>query len=74
MLSNNGAINTALVLDTLFDNNSSFAVQVGAGNVLVLSGSTLSGSPFSISNNAGEVWSYGNNILRNAGVPTQTPC
>jgi hypothetical protein len=67
-----GAMNTALVLNSTLDNNSSYAVQVGGGNIMVLSGSALTGSPFSISNNGGEVWSYGNNILRNAGAPTQT--
>jgi hypothetical protein len=72
MLGASGAMNTAFVQNTIVDSNTSFATQVGGGNVLVLIGSTLTGSPFSISNNGGEVWSYGNNILRNAGAPTQT--
>jgi hypothetical protein len=72
MLGANGAMNTAFVQNTILDSNTSFATQVGGGNVLVLIGSTLTGSPFSISNNGGEVWSYGNNVLRNAGTPTQT--
>jgi len=67
-----GVFNSAFVLDTLLDSNTNFATQVGGANVLVLSGSTLTGSPTSISNTGGEVWSYGNNILRNAGAPTQT--
>ncbi len=72
MLGANGAMNTAFLQNTILDNNTSFATQVGGGNILVLVGSTLTGSPFSISNNGGEVWSYGNNVLRNAGAPTQT--
>jgi hypothetical protein len=72
MLGAGGVMNTAFVQNTVLDSNTSFATQVGGGNILVLSGSTLTGSPFSISNNGGEVWSYGNNLLRNAGAPTQT--
>jgi hypothetical protein len=72
MLGAGGVFNSAFVLNTLLDNNTNYATKVGANSVLVLSGSTLTGSPFSISNNGGEVWSYGNNILRNTGVPTQT--
>ncbi|HEY7291240.1 MAG TPA: right-handed parallel beta-helix repeat-containing protein [Vicinamibacterales bacterium] len=72
MLGNGGAMNTAFIVNTTLDNNTNFATQVGGANVLVLSNSILTGSPFSIHNNGGEVWSYGNNILRNSGVPTQT--
>jgi hypothetical protein len=72
MLGAGGAMNTAFVQNTVLDSNTSFATQVGGSNILVLSGSTLTGSPFSISNNGGEVWSYGNNLMRNAGAPTQT--
>jgi len=72
MLGAAGAMNTAIVQNTVLDNNTAFATQVGGGNVLVLSGSTLTGSPFSILNNGGEAWSYGNNVLRNAGAPTMT--
>jgi hypothetical protein len=72
MLGTGGAMNTAFLQNTILDNNTNYATQVGGGNILVLTGSTLTGSPFSISNNGGEVWSYGNNLLRNAGAPTQT--
>jgi hypothetical protein len=68
----NGGMNTAIIVGTTLDGNTSFATQVGGGNVLVLNNSILTGSPFSIHNNGGEVWSYGNNVLRNAGTPTQT--
>jgi hypothetical protein len=72
MLGVNGAMNTAVVQNTVFDNNSAFDTQIGGGNILVLSGSTLIGSPFSIKNNGGQAWSYGNNVLRNSGAPTMT--
>jgi hypothetical protein len=72
MLGASGAMNTALILGTTFDNNTNYATQVGGGNIMVLSNSILTGSPYSIKNNGGEAWSYGNNILRNAGTPTQT--
>jgi hypothetical protein len=72
MLGAGGVMNTALMMGTTLDSNTSFATQVGGANVLVLSNSILTGSPYSIHNNGGEVWSYGNNILRNAGTPTQT--
>jgi Right handed beta helix region len=72
MLGAGGVMNTAFLENTVLDGNTSFATQVGGGNILVLSGSTLTGSPFSISNTGGEVWSYGNNLLRNVGTPTQT--
>jgi hypothetical protein len=72
MLGANGAMNTAIVQNTVFDNNTAFDTQIGGGNILVLSGSTLIGSPFSIKNNGGQAWSYGNNVLRNSGAPTMT--
>jgi hypothetical protein len=69
----NGGINTAFVQNTVLDNNSSFATRVSGPSVLVLSGSTLTGSPSSIVTSGGaSVISYGNNLLRNAGAPTQT--
>ena len=69
-----GAANSALVERSLLDINSLAAVEVdGAGNVLVLNGSTLSGSTSSIVVTAGgSVISYGNNVLRNPGLPTST--
>ena len=72
MLGAGGVMNTAFLQNTVLDSNTSYATQVGGGNILVLTGSTLTGSPASISNNGGEIWSYGNNLLRNAGAPTQT--
>jgi hypothetical protein len=68
-----GVANTGFVERSLVDNNTTFAVRVDGTSTLVLSGSTLTGSPSSIiTTNGGTVISYGNNLLRNAGAPTQT--
>lgn len=66
--------NYALLRNSVVHNNSNFATQVnGAATILVLMGSTLSGSPTSIANVGGaSVISYGNNVIRNTGAPTQT--
>jgi hypothetical protein len=49
MLGAGGVMNTAFVQNTVLDANTSYATQVGGSNILVISGSTLTGSPFSIS-------------------------
>ena len=68
-----GVVNTAFVENCVLDNNSSFATKVTGPSVLVLSRSTLTGSPSSIMTSGGaSVISYGNNLLRNAGAPTST--
>jgi Right handed beta helix region len=68
-----GAVNIGLLERSLVDNNTTFAVQVDGASALALSGSTLTGSPSSIiTTNGGTVISYGNNLLRGAGAPTQT--
>jgi hypothetical protein len=69
-----GAANFAVLQNSLVDNSTSSATQVaGATSALVLIGSTLSGSPSSIVATGGAgVISYGNNVIRSAGAPTQT--
>ena len=68
-----GAGNTGFIRNSLLDKNTSFAVQTDVGTWVALIGSTLTGSPSSISVLGGStVVSYGNNVLRNAGAPTQT--
>ena len=66
-------VNTAFLQRCTLDNNSSFAVKVTGPSTLVLAESKLTGSPSSIITSGGaSVISYGNNLLRNAGAPTQT--
>jgi hypothetical protein len=68
-----GAANFAVLQNSLVDNSTNFATQVAGPSALVLIGSTLSGSPSSIVATGGAaVISYGNNVIRNAGAPTQT--
>jgi Right handed beta helix region len=73
MLGAGGVSNTAFMRNTLVDNNTNFATQSSGPSTLVLIGSTLVGSPSSIISTGGAtVISYGNNVLRNGGAPTQT--
>jgi hypothetical protein len=69
-----GAINFGVLQNTVIDTMTIFATQVfGSGSALVLSGSTLGGSPSAIVTSGGPaVISYGNNVIRGAGLPTQT--
>jgi hypothetical protein len=66
-----GVANTAIVERSVFENNTTAAVQVDGASTVILSGSTLTGSPSSINETNGAI-SYGNNLLRHAGAPTQT--
>lgn len=67
-----GAANFAAVQGTIIDLSMASATQINGASTLQLSTTTLSGSPASITNlNGGTVISYGNNIIRNAGSPTQ---
>jgi len=68
-----GVANNGFLERSLVDFNTNFAVRVDGASTLILSGSTLSGSSSSIiESKGGTVISYGNNLLRNAGAPTQT--
>ncbi len=69
-----GAANNAEVLNSLIDSNTNFNIQVVGPSTVVLAGSILTGtSPTSIIvSGGGSVISYGNNVLRNGGAPTQT--
>jgi hypothetical protein len=68
------ATNNAEVLNSLIDSNTNFNIQVAGPSTVVLAGSTLTGtSPNSIIvSGGGSLISYGNNVLRNGGAPTQT--
>jgi hypothetical protein len=68
-----GVANKGFVERSVIDNSTTAAVQVDGASDVVLSGSTLSGSPSGIiETNGGSATSYGNNLLRGAGAPTQT--
>jgi Right handed beta helix region len=67
-----GVANRAFVERSVIENSTTAAVQVDGASEVILSGSTLSGGPAIIATNGGGAISYGNNLLRGAGAPTQT--
>jgi hypothetical protein len=68
-----GLATFAVLRNSVVDSNTSFSTQTTGASALVLIGSTLSGSPSAIvATGGGAVISYGNNVIRGAGVPTQT--
>jgi Right handed beta helix region len=68
-----GVANTAIVEHSVVENNTTAALEVEGASTVFLSGSTLTGSPSSIiETSGGSAISYGNNLLQNAGAPTQT--
>ncbi len=68
-----GVANIGIALRAIFDNNTSFSTQVSSPSSLILSGSTLIGSAVAINATGGAtVTSYGNNVIRGSGLPTQT--
>jgi hypothetical protein len=67
-----GAGNTAYLRNSLVDDNTSFSTQVYGPGALGLIGTTLTGSSFSIIALSGAtVVSWGNNVIRGTGSPTQ---
>jgi hypothetical protein len=67
-----GATNTALVRNSLLDSNTSFGARVTGASTLTLVRSTLTGNPSTIIATGGAiVVSYGNNVIRGSGSPTQ---
>ncbi|QND53045.1 hypothetical protein HB779_14890 [Phyllobacterium sp. 628] len=65
--------NSILMQDSFLDANVTFSAKVDGVASLILNRSTLSGSPAALTIvNGGAVVSYGNNLLRGTGVPTQT--
>jgi hypothetical protein len=70
---NTGVAYNAEIINSLIDTNSVFGIQVAGPSALILTASVVTGSPSSIIvSGGGSVISYGNNVLRNAGAPTQT--
>lgn len=68
-----GVSNSVIISRVTILRTTNFGVKVGATSIAVLNEFTLAGSTASISTVAGAiVQSYGNNIIRNAGLPTTT--
>jgi hypothetical protein len=73
ILGASSSVNVAVLKNSLLEGNTTFTTQTTGPSYLVLIGSTLTGSPSSILATGGAtVISYGNNVIRNGGVPTQT--
>jgi hypothetical protein len=67
---NGPALNGGVLINSIVDHNTNFAVQVAPGGAITLIGDMLSNSAVSINyNGGGTVLSFGNNVIRNGGVP-----
>jgi len=69
-----GVANVGVVTRTVFDNNSSFSIQIANTSTLFIGQSRLFGSANAFTIAAGGVVSsFGDNSLQGAGLPTTTP-
>ncbi len=65
--------NTGVIQNSTIDSNITDSIKPSAGSTIVLTNSILSGTAVSIDLSAGgSVLSYGNNVIRGSGSPTQT--
>ncbi len=63
----------AEVLGTIIDSNGPPGITVTGPGALVIAGSTVTGQSTALSVvSGGQIISYGNNVIRNAGTPTST--
>jgi Right handed beta helix region len=68
-----GVLNTMIIERTVIESNPTANLGVATGGTVQLSQSTLAGGPTAILyNGGGSVISFGNNVIRNAGLPTST--
>ena len=65
-----GAANYGIIDDTTIDNHTNFAVQIaGPGNIYLSSSQLIGAGPKLAISGSGTIDSYGNNVIRGAGVP-----
>ncbi len=67
-----GAINSVIIDRTVVESNPTANLSVNTGATAVISKSVFAGGPVAITYNGGSVISYGDNLIRNAGLPTST--
>jgi hypothetical protein len=67
-----GVANSVLIEHTIVESNPTANLSVVTGGTVVISDSTFAGGPTAIAYSGGSVISYGNNVIRNAGLPTTT--
>jgi Right handed beta helix region len=78
LTNSNGGLNmaantSAIVQNTVIDKNTTFGIQTAGPSTLILTGSTLTGSPSAIIASGGAVVaSFGNNVILGSGAPTMT--
>lgn len=64
-----GVLNTGVIDKTTIDNHTNFAVQiVGPGNIYLSSSQLIGAGPKLAISGSGTINSYGNNVIRGAGV------
>jgi parallel beta helix pectate lyase-like protein len=66
-----GVPNSVIIERSVVESNPT-NLSVGTGGTVVISQSTFAGGPTAIAYSGGSVISYGNNVIRNAGLPTST--
>ena len=65
-----GATNNGVIDNTTFFSHTNFAVQIfGPGNIYLSSSQLIGGGPKLAISGSGMITSYGNNVIRGAGVP-----
>jgi hypothetical protein len=67
-----GVPNSVIIERSVVESNPTANLNVATGGTAVISQSTFAGGPTAIEINGGSVISYGNNLIRNAGLPTST--
>jgi hypothetical protein len=67
-----GVENSVLIERSVLDSIPTANLSVVTGGEVVISQSTFTGGPNAIVYNGGSVISYGNNLIRHAGLPTTT--
>jgi hypothetical protein len=71
VLPQSGVPNSVLIERSVVESNPT-NLSVATGGTVVISQSTFAGGPTAIAYSGGSVISYGNNVIRNAGLPTST--
>jgi hypothetical protein len=72
VLPQGGVANSVIIKSSVVDSNPTANLSVNTGGTAVISNSIFAGGPTAIAYNGGSVISYGDNVIRNAGLPTST--
>jgi len=72
VLPQGGVANSVVIERSVVETNPVANLSVGTGGTAVISQSTFVGAPVAIAYSGGSVVSYGNNVIRHAGLPTVT--